>query len=85
MSLSYVEELNLKTMPWDTTCTHGLSTNKVGVYNVTVFPTTIGNFYKYLFFIQGLGASFDIDLIKSVSNTTAIEARFFLINYFDLF
>ena len=56
----YLPGLNLKRWALDHTCIHGL--NKY--HDVTVFPHAIAQ-----------GASFDLDLVKRVSNATAREAR----------
>ena len=54
------EDINVKGMSLDHTCIHGL--NKAS--GVTVFPHAIAQ-----------GASWDRDLVRRVSNATAIEAR----------
>jgi len=56
----FIERLNLKGWSLDHTCIHGL--NKAS--GVTVFPHAIAQ-----------GASWDLDLVKRISNATAIEAR----------
>lgn len=56
----YIRRLNVKSWSLDHTCIHGL--NKAS--GVTVFPHAIAQ-----------GASWDVDLVRRVSNATAIEAR----------
>lgn len=56
----YIERFNVKAWSLDHTCIHGV--NKAS--GVTVFPHAIAQ-----------GASWDLDLVRRVSNATAIEAR----------
>ena len=56
----YIEKYNVKSWSLDHTCIHGM--NKAS--GVTVFPHAIAQ-----------GASWDLDLVRRVSNATAIEAR----------
>lgn len=56
----YIDRLNMKGWSLDHTCIHGVNKES----GVTVFPHAIAQ-----------GASWDLDLLKRVSNATAIEAR----------
>ena len=56
----WIERLNIKGWSLDHTCIHGV--NKVS--KVTVFPHAIAQ-----------GASWDLELLRRISNVTAIEAR----------
>ena len=58
----YIERFNIKSMNLDSTCIHGLASRRAG--HVTVFPHAIAQ-----------GASWDPELIRRMSNVTAVEAR----------
>jgi hypothetical protein len=58
----YVQRFNLKTWSLDATCIHGVASRRAG--HVTVFPHAIAQ-----------GATFDVDLVRAMSNITAVEAR----------
>eukprot|EP00051_Salpingoeca_urceolata_P014504 m.184768 g.184768 ORF g.184768 m.184768 type:complete len:823 (-) comp18105_c0_seq3:34-2502(-) len=64
----YIAQYNVKQWSLDHTCIHGI--NKL--HGVSVFPHAIAQ-----------GASFDVDLVKRVSNATAVEARILAAQYYQ--
>jgi len=66
-----IPRLNIKSFRWDATDIEGVD-DQVFKYNNTCFPHAIG-----------LGATFDLDLIREVSTVTATEARALERLYYD--